>query len=337
MPSAASSSLARPSGAPAPPPLTLLFTGAEICLWGFAFQLGRVRRSLAELQRDGLLCNEPEALAAQGYQHNCGTAPGESLLALAAGPFAALLEQCPSPRALVCHHSYRDSATLAPGEPQAGFMSQVRYFPAGLLQQSGLDHIPYFGSFGSGCTGLLSMLVTAAGLCPKAPSSEALLCLTADIKPPRTTYDALRERILASDACSGFLLGPGQRGCRLLGLSYYSTTRQIVPLVEIVKRSVQLIRELARALELDLAAEPVCVHYPNIFPTAWDMVSQYLKIPRESHILDGMADRAHCLSSDSMISLSKELGRRPGRLHIVLNFGSGLHLGACVLREEARA
>ena len=295
--------------------------------------MGKVRRGLAELKRDGLICNPEEALASQGYKQNSSIGPGDSLQSLAAGSFARLLEQCASPRALVFHHSYPDSTWLPPDKPEMGFMSRVHYFAPALMRQFKLDHVPYLVSFGSGCTGLLSMLMTAAGLCDKK-SAAPVLCLTADVKPPGTTYDALREKILTSDCSSGFLLGREKRGYRLLGISYYSTTRQIVPLVEIVKRAVQMTRELAKEAAIDLSASEVVMHYPNIFPAAWDMVSQYLQVPKERHVLEGLAERAHCLSSDSMISLAKLHGAGAGRVHIVLNFGSGLHLGVCMLREE---
>ena len=118
----------------------------------------------------------------------------------------------------------------------------------------------------------------SAGL-PRAGTS-----LTADVRSPETTFDALREKILTSDCSSGFLAGREKRGYRLLGISYYSTTRQIVPLVEIVKRAVQMIRELATEAGVDLSGGNVVMHYPNIFPQAWDMVSQY-EVPKERHML----------------------------------------------------
>ena len=313
--------------------MMLLYPDADIFLWGFSYQLGKTCRDLSALKQLGLLCNDIEAIAKLGYRNNFGIAAGETLLSLAAGPFTTLLARCRNPRALVVHHSYAENTSLVTDASEAGFMSRVQYFPAILMREFGLDNIPYVGSFASGCAGLLSLLMTAATLCGST-REEPVICLTADIKPPGTTYDALREKILTSDCSSGFLLGRESCGYQLLGISYYSTTRMIVPLVEIVKKSVQMIRALAKELEIDLGSGRVVLHYPNIFPAAWDMVSQYLQIPRQQHILDGLPERAHCLSSDAVISLSKLHDGRGGRVHIVLNFGSGLHLGVCILREE---
>jgi hypothetical protein len=319
---------------PSASPLRLNYAGSGIYLWGFEHALGKAHRDLEQLKSENLVCNRVEDLAAQGYQFNSGIGPGESLESLAAETFGRLLAKNQVPAALVVHHSYPDSTWIPGNSAEEGFMAQAHYFPAALLGHFKLDHVPYLVSFGSGCTGLLSLLMSAAGICGPA-GDTGLICLTADVKPSGTTYDARREKILTSDCASGFVTGREKRGFKLLGITYYSTIRRIVPLVEIVKRSVQMIRELAKEVQVDLAADEVILHYPNIFPTAWDMISQYLKIPKERHVLDGLAERAHCLSSDSMISLAKHHGGGAGRIHVVLNFGSGLHLGACMLSEEA--
>jgi hypothetical protein len=64
------------------------------------------------------------------------------------------------------------------------------------------------------------------------------------------------------------------------------------------------------------------------------MVTQYLRVPKAIHVLDGLPERAHCKSSDSVISLGNAHGAGASRVHIVLNFGAGIHLGACMLKEE---
>jgi hypothetical protein len=96
-----------------------------------------------------------------------------------------------------------------------------------------------------------------------------------------------------------------------------------------------MIQELAANLALDLATGDVTVHYPNIFPETWKMVTRYLRNPRVEHLLDGMAERAHCMASDSVISLAKYHRGEEGRIHIAVNYGVGLHLAVCVLKEKA--
>jgi hypothetical protein len=314
--------------------MILLFHTTDIFIWGFDYKLGRVRRDLNELKADGLLCNEVSGLAKLGYQYQYGIGADERLQSLAAVPFAFLLKQCPSPQAFVFHHSYAESAALpCADQSDAGFMPHAQYFPASLLREFNLDHIPYLGSFASGCTGLHSLIMTASGLCAFS-SRDPVICLTADIKPAGTTYDALREKILTTDCSSGFVMGREKCGYQLLGISYYSSKRLHVPLVEIVKQTVQMVRSLTKALGVDGDNSDLIVHYPNIFPGAWDMVSKYLQIPRASHVMDGFADRAHCLSSDSIISLAARHCGQSGRLHVVVSFGSGLHLGVGIFREE---
>jgi len=97
---------------------------------------------------------------------------------------------------------------------------------------------------------------------------------------------------------------------------------------------VQMIQELATCLGLDLAGNDVAVHYPNIFPDTWRMVTRYLRIPRVEHVMDQMLERAHCGATDSVISLAKLHRGQRGRLHAVVNYGLGLHLGVCILEEQ---
>ena len=137
-----------------------------------------------------------------------GIGEDEDLLSLASVPFGRLLQRCPQPGALVFHHSYAASAAAHPGPATDGFMPHAQYFPAALLRRFELDHVPYFGSFATGCTGLLSLILTAAGLCAFSQGAP-VVCLTADVKPPGTTYDARREKILTSDCASGFLRSAG--------------------------------------------------------------------------------------------------------------------------------
>ena len=94
-----------------------------------------------------------------------------------------------------------------------------------------------------------------------------------------------------------------------------------------------MVRELAANLGLDLAGSNSAIHYPNIFPETWATVTRYLRSPKIEHVLDGMFDRAHCMATDSVISLAKLHRSEGGRIHIVVNYGIGLTLGfACSRR-----
>jgi len=67
------------------------------------------------------------------------------------------------------------------------------------------------------------------------------------------------------------------------------------------------------------------------------MVTRYLRVPGVAHIMDEISERAHCGATDSVISLAKWHRGQSGRLHVVVNYGVGLHLGVCLLREESVA
>ena len=93
------------------------------------------------------------------------------------------------------------------------------------------------------------------------------ICVMADGNQPGVSFDIARERILGSDHSSTFVVSCQQNAYQLLGVNYYSTTRSLIPLLEVVKKTVQMTQELATKLELDLRASSVVIHYPNIFLT----------------------------------------------------------------------
>ena len=313
--------------------MKLLYQREPIFVHGLHYQLGPVRRDLEELKAGGLLAGTVETLSAMGYRYCFGLREEQSLLDLAVQPLASALKEAEEPRAIVFQHCHAESAVLpcAPGDLIGA--SRNNYFAAALMQTLDVDHLPYLCSFASGCAGFLSLLIAAGGLA-STPDERATICVMADSRPPGIPFDLLRERILGSDHSSAFLVGPEKQGYQLLGISYYSTVRKLVPLVEIVKRTVEMVEGLVRDLGFDPAACDVALHYPNIFPDTWKMVTRYLKFGRTEHIMDDLPERAHCGATDSVISLAKRYRGEAGRLHVVVNYGVGLHLGVCILRED---
>jgi hypothetical protein len=307
---------------------------APVFIDEFHHQLGSIRRDLNELKLQKLLLGEIEALSGVGYRYNFGLSKAETLLSLTTAPLSAALRTAGEPRALVFQHCYAESAVMHYDASETDIALRNRYFAGEVMRELQLDHVPYLCSFASGCAGFISVLIAAAGLFP-SPDERRAICVMADSMPPGVPYNMLRERILGSDHSSAFAIGHEEQGYQLLGCNYYSTTRTAVPFVEIVKVTVQMIQELATSLGLDLAGNDVAIHYPNIFPDTWRMVTRYLQIPQVEHVVDGMCDRAHCMATDSVISLAKLHRGQEGRLHIVVNYGIGLHLGICILKEKA--
>ena len=314
--------------------MVLLYQNNGIFVYGFNHELGSVRRDLNQLQREGLLLGSPDALSALGYQYNFGVDRNQALLNLATDPLSRALQRAGEPRALVFQHCYAESAVLHCEPNETDIATRNRYFPGELMRELRVDHLPYFCSFASGCAGFLSLLAIAGGLSAASREQGPTVCVMADCMPPGVPYNMLQERILGSDHSSAFVIGHEQVGYQLLGVNYYSTTRRAVPFVEIVRLTVQLIQGLATSLDLNLAGRDVAIHYPNIFPDTWRMVTRYLQIPKVEHVIDGMCDRAHCMATDSVISLAKLHRGQEGRLHIVINYGIGLHLAICMLKEK---
>jgi hypothetical protein len=313
--------------------MMIFYKHAPIFVHGFNHQLGSFRRDLNELKAEDLLLGTVEALSGVGYRHNFGLGGDETLLSLTTTPLSSTLQSAGEPRALVFQHCFAESAVLPCDVNETDVALRNRYFPAEVMREVQLDHLPYFCSFASGCAGFISVLIAAGGLFP-SPDQRPAICIMADSMAPGVPYNMLRERILVSDHSSAFVIGREQRGYQLLGINYYSTTRTAVPFVEIVKRTVQMVQELASSLDLDLSRSDVAIHYPNIFPDTWKMVTRYLRIPDVKHVIDEMCDRAHCMASDSVISLAKLHRGQEGRLHVVVNYGIGLHLGICILQEQ---
>lgn len=311
----------------------LVYRHAPFFVHTFEHRLGSVRRDLNELKASKLVAGEVETLAAMGYRYNRGLGENETLLALAAAPLASVLKRAAEPRALVFQHCHAESAVLPCEVGDTIGASRNRYFAAAVMRELKLDHLPYFCSFASGCAGFLALLVTAGGLFPNS-DERPIVCVMADERPAAFPFDLVRERVLGSDHSSAFVIGREDCGYQLLGITCYSTMRELVPLVEIVKRTVEMTQSLAAELSLDLAGSDVAIHYPNIFPDAWKMVTRYLRIPRIEHVMDEMPERAHCGATDSVISLAKLHRGQEGRIHIVVNYGVGLHLGVCILEER---
>jgi hypothetical protein len=304
-----------------------------IFIHDFHHQLGSIRRDLNELKRQKLLLGEVEALSGVGYRYNFGLSKAETFLSLTTAPLSAALRTAGEPRALVSQHCSAESAVMHYDASETDIALRNRYFAGEVMRELQLDHVPYFCSFASGCAGFMSVLIAAAGLF-RSPGERGVICMMGDVAVPGVPFNLLRERILGSDNSSAFAIGHERRGYQLLGINFYSTTRKAVPFVEIVQRTVQMIQELATCLGLDLAGNDVAVHYPNIFPDTWRMVTRYLRIPRVEHVMDQMLERAHCGATDSVISLAKLHRGQRGRLHAVVNYGLGLHLGVCILEEQ---
>jgi hypothetical protein len=316
--------------------MMLLYQEGAIFVYGFNHKLGSIRRDLNQLQAEKLLVGTVEALSALGYRHNFGVGRNESLLSLATTPLSRALQRAREPRALVFQHCYAESAVLPCDVNETDIALRNRYFAGEVMRELQIDHLPYFCSFASSCTGFMSLLGAAGGLLSPSPDERPMICVMADCMPPGVPYDMLQERILGSDQSSAFVVGREPCGYRLLGINYYSTTRTRVPFVEIVKRTVQMVQNLATSLGLDLRRSDVAIHYPNIFPDTWKMVTRHLRIAHVEHVIDGMPDRAHCGATDSVISLAKLHHGQEGRLHVVVNYGIGLHLAVCVLKEQAQ-
>lgn len=308
------------------------FSREQIYLSNSGYTLGSIQRTLQELRDLALLASPVEWLEKVGYRCNRCAEVGMTLLDFTSELFGRLLTACPEPSALIVHNSYAENTSIAPSPSESReLLAHANYFPVNLLRRFEMDNVPYSGSYSSGCTGFMSLLTTAAAAM-RAKAVEHVICLTADVKPLNATYDSERERLLTSDAAAGFILGRERSGYQVMGVAQYSSSRSLIPLVEVVKRSVVMTKSLLGDADLSRDGTGMLCHYPNMFVEGWKMVSHFLRVPEENQLVDEMAERAHCLSSDSIIPLEK-IKAVPGRIHAIYSFGSGLHLAVAILRE----
>jgi hypothetical protein len=129
-----------------------------------------------------------------------------------------------------------------------------------------VDDVPYFCSFASGCSGFISILAAAGGLFTSSHEGSAI-CLVADSMPPDTIRHGARTDLVLT------IVPPLLSAVSSMATSF---SNQLLlhhadggPFVEIVKRTVEMIQELATSLQLDLAKSDVAIHYPNIFRDTW--------------------------------------------------------------------
>ena len=313
--------------------MILCYSDPPIYIGAFNYRLGAVKWDLETLQGKGLLSGSFKPLREFGYHYCYGLGQDETLLSLARVPLSLTLRNV-KPRALIAQHCQSESAVLPRESDDNTIAGRNRYFTAALMRELQVDDVPYFCSFTSGCAGFVSLLTVAGGLLSSADERPAV-CFMADSRPDGAPFDMQQERILGSDHSSAFLVSSQPQNYQLLGINYYSTARLVVPLVEVVQRTVRMIQQLADRLNLNLAERDVVAHYPNIFPETWEMVTRHLRLPRIEPILDDMAERAHCGATDSVISLAKLHRNKSDRLHIVMNYGIGLHLAVCILKEQS--
>jgi hypothetical protein len=313
--------------------MMISYGDSPIYIGALHYRLGAIRRDLETLEAKGLLSGHIEPLRKFGYRYCFGLAEDETLLSLAKVPLSLTLQNV-TPRALIAQHCQAESAVLPRDPDDNTIAGRNRYFAAALMRELQIDDVPYFCSFTSGCAGFVSLLTLAGGLLPSADERPAV-CFMADSRPDGAPFDMQRERILGSDHSSSFLVSSQPQKYQLLGINYYSTARLLVPLVEVIQRTVRMIQDLAGRLNLDLAESDVVVHYPNVFPETWDRVTRQLRLRRIEPVQDEIGERAHCGATDSVISLAKLHQNKAGRLHVVINYGIGLHLAVCILKEHS--
>lgn len=318
--------------------MIISYQNAEIFVSALSYTLGSVKRSLEELHNENLLVGAVETLRQMGYRYSYGLEVDETLLDLAAGSAAQALRRSQvKPQTLFFQHGILDSMVVPWDSREPDAATRHGYFAPSLMNAIDLGDVPYFTSFASGCSGFTFLLAAACALLVCSPEADPALCVMGDSKPPEAKFDLFRERILGSDHSSAFVLNHEPIGFQVLGINCYSTPRNTVSLLEVVKRTVEMTKRLAASVGVDLSRPDLLIHYPNVFPDTWAMVTRSLRLSPSQQVLIDLPERAHCGASDAVISLSTAHRGEEGRFHVVITYGAGLHLAISILKEKQRS
>src|SRR5262245_18430122 len=121
------------------------------------------RSDLEQLEAENLLAGQAKDFAPIGYRYCFGLDTSESLLSLTCDSLSKVLRSRVEPAGFVFQHCLAESAVLYYDPGETSIALRTRYFAAEVMRQLQVDHLPYFCSFASGCSGFTSLLATASG------------------------------------------------------------------------------------------------------------------------------------------------------------------------------
>src|SRR5687768_15427188 len=180
---------------------------------GLAYCLPATRRSLAELQADGLLTGSAETLASFGFEY-AHVANGETNLEMAAQAARQVLEESatdPSEIGLLLYATaLTGSATMAGGSDpdtvlRLDTVAESFQYPASCLQaELELTRATVAGVDQQGCASLLSALRIGRAMLVAEPTLGTVLCVSADVFPAREPRD-LVYNVISDGACAVLL------------------------------------------------------------------------------------------------------------------------------------
>ena len=293
--------------------------------------------TLDALAADGRLRSDPGTLREFGFEQAWIAGSEAADLPLRAA--RRLLETAAIDRAQVDAILYAGAApgSHATGETLLGGFS----YPVSRLQyELGLGAARTYGISQTGCLGLMAAVALGRALLIADTEVRHVLCVSADVLPPRSTREILYNVI--SDGACALLLARGDGPNRILAerqitKGYYwdcdALGNEIVAAYFPTARAV--IRDTLETA--GLRPDDVALVVPhNVSLRSWEILLRLTGLRRDQLYADNIAARGHMIAGDNFMNLkdAAAAGRlRRGDRTLLFNFGFGASW-ACLLLEH---
>ncbi|CAN5274159.1 hypothetical protein BH23GEM2_BH23GEM2_01990 [soil metagenome] len=322
----------------------------DVGISGLAYHLPSFRRSLRELEADGLLRGSADTLASFGFEY-VHIARDESHVDMAIQAARQALDESAVARAdvgLVLYASaLATSATMAPPRegPDAPVLrldtvEQCFEYPVSALQaELELTSATVAGVNQQGCASLMSAIRIGRAMLAAEPELRNVLCVGADVFPEHTPRD-LVYNVISDGACAA-LLSEGARNrilaCRQVTKGDYwnAATLEHEVIAAYFPTARNLIAETLDAADLTLDDIALIVPH-NVSRRSWDILRGLLRLPEERVFADNIARVGHTIAADNLLNLRDILDRglvtRGDRL-LLFTFGFGLNWSCMVVEH----
>lgn len=323
---------------------------AEIGMAELAYYLPPTRRSLAELEADGLLAGSPETLTAFGFEY-AHVANGETHLEMAVEAARQVLDRAATDPAeiglLLYATALTGSATMAGGSADAGdavlrldSVAECFQYPAPCLQaELELTRASVAGVDQQGCASLMSAVRLGRAMLSAEPELGTVLCVSADVFPAGRPRD-LVYNVISDGACAVLLRRGGPNrilACAQVTKGSYWDAAAVEH--EVIAAYFPTAKNLITTTlaSAGLALDDIALVIPhNVSLRSWDILRGLLELPAERVFTDNIARVGHTIASDNILNLRDAIDRgrvKSGDKLLLFTFGFGLNWSCMVVEH----
>lgn len=315
-----------------------------------AYYLPPGRRSLSELQSDGLLTGSPETLAAFGFEYTY-VADGEMHLDMATKAAQKVLQQAaidPDEVGMLLYATaLTGSATMAGGRAadhdavlRLDSVAECFQYPASCLQaELELTRAAVAGVDQQGCASLMSAIRIGRAMLTAEPELGTVLCVSADVFPAGKPRD-LVYNVISDGACAVLLRRDAPNrilSCAQVTKGSYWDAASIEH--EVIAAYFPTAKNLIMSVlaTAGLVIDDIALVIPhNVSRRSWDILCGLLKLPEAKVYTDNIARVGHTIASDNILNLRDAIdgGRvAKGDKLLLFTFGFGLNWSCMVVEH----